>query len=250
MDEESEIFEAIDDNDIEEVKKILRYGENVNIRGIVYGGEYEGLTPLNMAYSLKRFEIVKLLLAYPKININLKDTYGDTILYLVSKFYNREIAKLVLENPKININVKGEYDNTPLHIACYYGNIELVKLLLARPEIDINSQSLSKKTALINACISNNIEIVKLLLSRPEIDVTLKVERNYSDKININKNINSINLLCCVCQMGYEEIVKLLLQNPKIIIDYDEFTKFPKAKSVFKKYSKNNIDKILNNIEN
>lgn len=249
MDEEPEIFEAIDNNDIEKVKKILRYGENVNIRGMVYGGEYEGLTPLNMAYSLKRFEIVKLLLAYPKININLKDTYGDTILYLVSKFYNREITKLVLENPKININVKGEYDNTPLQDACYYGNIELVKLLLARPEIDINSRDFWKKTALTNACISNNIEIVKLLLSRPEIDVTLKVKK-YSDKIDINKNINSINLLCYVCQMGYEEIVKLLLQNPKIIIDYDEFTKFPKAKSIFKKYSKNNIDKILDSIEN
>lgn len=251
MVDESEYFEAIDNNDIEKVKKILRY-ENVNIQG-VYGSDNEGLTPLNVAYFLQRIEIVKLLLAYPKTNINLKDTYGTTILDLVSKVYNKEIAELLLSNPKINVNVKDVDSTTPLHTACKYNNIEIVKLLLAHPNIDINSQDRWIETPLIKACYSNSIEIVKLLLFRSDIDVTLKVKIGYALK-NINKydfkNIDNVNLLCFVCQMRYVEIVKLLLSHPKIIIDYNEFIKFPKAKSVFKNYSKKNIDNILDRIEN
>lgn len=87
MVDESEYFEAIDKNDIEEIKKILRY-ENVNIQG-VYGSDNEGLTPLNVAYFLQRIEIVKLLLSHPKIIVD----YNEFIKFPKAKSVFKNYSK-------------------------------------------------------------------------------------------------------------------------------------------------------------
>ena len=62
---------------------------------------------------------------------------------------NIEIIKLLLAHPKIDVNLYSilKYDQikneTPLHTAIKNKNIEIIKLLLSHPKIDVNMKLIS-----------------------------------------------------------------------------------------------------------
>lgn len=125
-------------------------------------------------------------------------------------------------------------------------NIKIVELLLARPEIDINylfksfstsynSRNIGKigntkedaleKTALHIAVEKENIKLVQLLLERPEIDVNILFKETHKyecteskDEIDPFDYIQKTALYIAV-QNGNEEIINLLLANPKIDVN-------------------------------
>jgi hypothetical protein len=60
--------------------------------------------------------VVKLLLAHPKIDPNIQDKFGKTALhYAVSKI-NPNVVELLLDHPKIKTEIKDENDETPYNI--------------------------------------------------------------------------------------------------------------------------------------
>lgn len=125
-------------------------------------------------------------------------------------------------------------------------NIKIVELLLTRPEIDINylfksfstsynSRNIGKigntkedaleKTALHIAVEKENIKLVQLLLERPEIDVNILFKETHKyecteskDEIDPFDYIQKTALYNAV-QNGNEEIINLLLANPKIDVN-------------------------------
>lgn len=72
--------------------------------------------------------------------------FYKTALFAALEIENYEIIKLLLANDKIDINYKRKIDNrTALHLAVQINNVAIIKLLLEKKDIDINSKDLRRK---------------------------------------------------------------------------------------------------------
>lgn len=214
--EKNILYIAIENNDIDLVKLLLaRQDINVNIltnqKIDMIFGEKNRETPLFLAVKIKNMEIIHMLLAHPKIDINKKsiicgsycDRYGrinaiggitkeKSPLYLAIEEGYIEIVKLLLNDKNININDKFSYkekveeEKTLLHLAIENMNIEIISLLLNQKDIDINAKKIysiksdfdhvaaSQKTPLFMAAEIGSAKIVKLLLDRKDILINQK----------------------------------------------------------------------------
>jgi len=115
-------------------------------------------------------ELVKELLADPRIDINFKTKKGEMtpLMYACSGFDNEEIVKLLLAVPGIDVNLTSknfgsdnEQGPTALYWAIQEGNTKIVKLLLAVPGIKLIS---STYTPLLLAVFRKNVDIARMLL--------------------------------------------------------------------------------------
>ncbi|MFN7098048.1 MAG: ankyrin repeat domain-containing protein, partial [Gammaproteobacteria bacterium] len=108
-------------------------------------------------------EIVKLLLD-KGADVKEKNSYGETILYLVAGNDHLEMVNLLLTKGA-DVNEKNEYGSTALHGAAAKGQLEIVKLLLEKGA-DVKEKDDKGNTALHFAARNGHLEIVKLLLDK------------------------------------------------------------------------------------
>jgi len=99
--------------------------ENINIK------DRDGMTPLMVAVSEDKIEIVKLLLK-KGANINLQSKIGYTALHFAAQNNKVEIARVLLESGA-KVDIQDGYGNTPLSRAIFSSDEEgeIIKLLLA-----------------------------------------------------------------------------------------------------------------------
>lgn len=108
-----------------------------------------------------------------------------------------------------HINSINDPGVTPLIIACHYKKIDHIRLLLEDERTDLNIITTAiyehhinpKHTAFTYAVCINAIEFVKLFLDNP-------VDINILDSLAIR----------IACDKGYHEIVKLLLDEPRLLL--------------------------------
>ena len=150
------LIDACKNGHIDLVKKMLRYGVDVNVN------DKYGNTPLYWASMCGYTEVVKLLLAHGA-DVNVKDNDGSTPLYWASSRGHTEIVKLLLAHgADVNVNVNDKYGNTPLFCASYEGHAEIVKLLLEHGA-DVNVKNNYGSTSLHWASSNGHTEMVNLL---------------------------------------------------------------------------------------
>lgn len=164
-----------------------------------------------------------------------KERGEKTLLHLAIEDNNIDIVKFLLSFDDLDINLKSEcikygfYDKdlTPLCFAIENSNIEIVKALLANDKIDINCRSeyfeskrthidvndgmkiFGKMKPLFLAVELEAIEIIKLLLLKKDIDVNFKTK--YTEFFGKNKKIQTLYQFAT--QKGNNEIIQRLLQN-------------------------------------
>ncbi len=110
-----QLLQAAQQDNAAQVATLLQNKDiNVNIQDV------DKWTPIHWAVYNKNIEIIKLLLAHPHIDVNLKDSYGTPL--------HRAIA-----NNWLRIIPFGE-------TATRVENIEIVKLLLDHPAVDVNAE--------------------------------------------------------------------------------------------------------------
>ena len=105
-----------------------------------------------------------LLLAHPRVDVNLQDTDGNTAL-MEACTHNIEAVKALIAAPNINVNLQNKWGYTALIRACIHNKVEVVKALIAAPNINVNLQNKDGNTAFMKACEYNRREIVKILLA-------------------------------------------------------------------------------------
>ncbi|WP_410524518.1 ankyrin repeat domain-containing protein [Rickettsia asembonensis] len=76
-----------------------------------------GNTTLYQAVTHNRFEIVKILIEHPKINVNETNLYGNTPLHQANNYNYFPIVELLLSHKDINIHKKNSHNDTPLDLA-------------------------------------------------------------------------------------------------------------------------------------
>lgn len=220
-----------------------------NIDNIFKKGNINQNNTLHVSVANAIYNVVKLLIQYPNINVNLQNNQGDTPLNC-TVIYNKNIekSKLLLQHPNIDVNIQNKEGDTPLHWAVIYKNIEASKLLLKHPNIDVNIKNKDGDTPLHWSLLSDKIEIIKLLLQHKNIDV------------NIQNDKGNTPLHSALIDNKEIEILKLFLKHPKINLNkknsigssifYEISTKRNKELLEFiLKEDKIKIDNILDNIQ-
>lgn len=163
---------------------------------------------------------VKKNMKHPDVDINEPFEYSLAPLHLAAILRRGDIVKELLTVPTININLQSgsEVNNdrgyTPLQWAVLNGGEDIVNTLLANPNIDINAKCPDGYTALHLACMVKQENIVKALLAHPNIDVNAKSGQNGSGGTPLMDAFYG----------GNENIVNLLLADPRVIKEGDEYT--------------------------
>lgn len=133
------IFDAINNNDLSSVKKIIMAGGNVNAINKA------GMTALIVASEKGNIEIVRELIN-AGANVNGTNSVGWTALMGASFEGNAEVVKELI-NSGANINAFGiKYKNTALMQAIRGENPEIVKILVDSGA-DINMKNANGETA-------------------------------------------------------------------------------------------------------
>ncbi|RAR09718.1 metal ion binding [Stemphylium lycopersici] len=82
-------------------------------------------------------EVIEVLLAHKKVDVNAKDYFGYSPLILAAKNGRFEAVGLLLQHPDIDVNYKKSWGNgTALEYARLFGHQEIVELLLSHGAID------------------------------------------------------------------------------------------------------------------
>jgi len=83
-----------------------------------------------------KIKLVKLLMKYPKIDINLADGQLFTPLHHACSQNHVEIVRLLLDDPRTKPYQMNSFDHTPFSLACHFGSIQVVQLMLDHDRID------------------------------------------------------------------------------------------------------------------
>ncbi len=156
------LVQAVRSNSIDEVKRLINNGTDVN--GMVKLGDVT-LTPLTMA-SINGFTDVAKLLIDSGAYVNLRIPYSVNVdlaaLDYAAMFNSLEIAQLLIEKGA-NIEAKDAYGSTALMYAARENAIDVAKLLIENGA-DINAKGSDGKTVLMHA--KSSVDVAKLLINR------------------------------------------------------------------------------------
>jgi len=116
---------------------------------------------LNSASYAGDIEIMKDLLAIEGIDVNAKNTWGNTALLLASMSGQTEPVAMLLTYGA-DVNMKDINGYTALMWASMQGHTNLVAMLLEQPGIDVNAENDDGLTALHYASDNGHTQIIKL----------------------------------------------------------------------------------------
>lgn len=132
-------------NNLQILKKLLHKNIDPNVKDI------DGITALEIAIQNNSIEAVKLLLKYGA-NVNIYRTiikkYDNAsqekltiipLLYALEQNNNSELVGILIANGA-KVNVSNEFQITPLHLATSYGNTIIIDRLLNKGA-DINARN-------------------------------------------------------------------------------------------------------------
>ncbi len=189
------------ENSISLIQKLIVLGADVNLCN------NSGSTPLMYACRHSnedsKPEVVDILLAHPKIDVNIKnDGEGmnafEYACSYVSTTSSIETVKKLLQHPQIDVNVRdmildrktGKFfgQTVLMRVSFHSANplkLEIMKLLLAREDIDINATCntigvtalgyLLKNTKLVIPKFSMNA--IQMLIAHPKMDWNVKCHK-------------------------------------------------------------------------
>jgi len=183
----SDFIKAVKNGDLEKVKSLL----------LVINPSRNDNKAIRYASSNGHAEVVKLLLADPRVDPSVYDNYS---IRYASLNDHVEVVKLLLADPRVDPSVN---DNYAIQSASRNGHIEVVKLLLSDPRVD---PSLYDNESIRCTSSNGHTEIVKLLLADARVDPSAVL--NYS--------IRSASL------NGHVEVIKALLNDPRVNPSIDD----------------------------
>ncbi|PWW76967.1 ankyrin, partial [Tuber magnatum] len=130
-------------------------------------------TSLHLAAQHGRLATLRLLVARDDVDVNSVDCGGLPPLLSAIKFGQYEIVmvKMLLADPRVKVNLRDNKGRAPLHFATCEGLDDLVELLLGANDIDVNLQDHESKSPLLVAAIQGREAVTELLLADERVDV-------------------------------------------------------------------------------
>ena len=154
---EKQLYAAAEDGRVAEVSSLLRNHPEINVNW-TNPDKYQWAA-LHIASLDGQVEVVKLLLAHPGINVNLKDWKGQTPCSLACEFGRELVVELLLKDPRVDITLDDD-GRTPLWWASWSGKHQVIEWLIAS---DRDLGDVKCYTALEIARKRNKTEAVSVL---------------------------------------------------------------------------------------
>ena len=123
---EKSLEQSVEDKDIDSVREALKRNPDAINERYVYG-----FTPLMRACNRKYWDIAKVLLESPNIDINATNNVGCSALTFVCYYGGAEFLLQLLEHLQLDINHTSNYGRSALQYAARWGNHICIKILLA-----------------------------------------------------------------------------------------------------------------------
>lgn len=206
----TELFLAVNNNDIDKVKELLDEGYDPSLND----------NDASVLASFKGYlDILKLLVRDRRVNLRntdaihlaAKNGHLDVVKFLLNKrAFHKEnlyyIAEDALENSHIEVVktlaqhnrfILSAHRNSFIRIAAEKGDVNMVEYLLSQNIVDAGDK---RNEAIINAAENGHLKTVKLLLANPKV----------------NASARESSALLMAAKNGHLEIVKLLLKVPNI----------------------------------
>ncbi|RPA98775.1 ankyrin [Choiromyces venosus 120613-1] len=99
--------------------------------------DHELRTPLHLALRSGRWFILDMLLKHEGVEVNARDKDGFTPLgYAIHSWGCHNLVELLLEDVRVDFNLANNEGLTPLHMAVIKREVPLVRLLLAGGKVD------------------------------------------------------------------------------------------------------------------
>ncbi len=180
---------------------------------------------LHYASFNSKIKIIRFLLK-KNININAKYT-DDKATPLIYALLNKSlIAAKILINNGADVNIKNSYGWSPIYIATRNLNLDIIKLLLEK-KVDVNAQTQNGGTPLILAVKKNNTEIAKILLMfGAEIQIKDKYNKsaidyatNMNNKVMLNILNNFSPSLSDMLDLGFDDFVIQQIKENDLITE-------------------------------
>lgn len=162
------LIAAVKANNIGEVRRLIKEGAKVDEVYPIVNSFDDGYTALLIAARDGQAEIVRELLA-AGANVNATDAiFKATPLHKATYNGNLEILQILLAQPKIDVNVQGPLNGyTPLHDALWHGYAECAKLCVeAGARLDLKGHDGKTPLDIAVAVFGRNGDIPSLIRSR------------------------------------------------------------------------------------
>jgi len=161
---------------------LLKAGGNVNAQNGA------GKTPLHFVVANKNQQLLDLLLAHPKINLDFLDSDFASPLWIALLAESEDIAN-VLADKGCSLSLVDQDDDSFLHRAINNRSLFSAKWLFLKG-VDLNHQNQKKQTPLHRAALIGLVEVVKFLLQGEDIDLNLK---DYQGQTPVHLAVRSKN---------------------------------------------------------
>lgn len=148
---------AVDDDDIDEVRRLIANGANVNGRD----EDYDKITPIFIAVENGNVEMVRLLIE-SGAKVNVRNSDRQTPLMQLDGDATAELVK-VLVDAGAKINLSDNENNTALLLAAENCPTDVIQALLDAGA-DVNLANKEGITPLMHAAEKGDIESVRLIL--------------------------------------------------------------------------------------
>ena len=157
----SSLYFASKNGNVEEVKEILGKNPNLNVN---WGDGAAGWTALRVACDDGHDSIVSILLIHPEVDVNLKDSYGNTPFIIACANGCTSSVRLLLKDPRAKLNEPGHDRYSPLWCAVYNGHLDVVKWWIASGRVmDLGIPKDPRTDAIEMAMYNGPTEVVTLL---------------------------------------------------------------------------------------
>lgn len=132
---------------------------NVNARSVD-----RGQTALHYAANQMDATLIKRLLKFTSIDVNIKNKDGHTAVMLASLWRKYTSLIALLGDSRVDVNTKDDDGDTLLMITAWKNPIEVVEWVLKREDLDLNATNNEGRTALIESARCGYHEVVEMLL--------------------------------------------------------------------------------------
>jgi len=153
--EDSTIFQAVSNNNIELVNRFISGEIDLNKTN------YEGRTPFMLAARLEKVEIARLLMGN-KIDLAAIDNYGHTSLLLALRYLPEDICLAIIRKG-IHLDTVDQEGFSPLMVAAKQKSNSAAQLLL-NMGVDLSLKNISGKDALYYSCCYGMDELSERLI--------------------------------------------------------------------------------------
>ena len=141
-DRDTALHLACEDGRMEVVQCLVESGSDINVKN------WNGNSPVHVAYTHRHFDIARLLVHTTHCAINSQNRHGQAILHLACEKSDLSTVSDLISLPHCNVNIMTSLGNTPLHLACQHGSHEIVKVLLVNGKVDPTYTNLLGMTAI------------------------------------------------------------------------------------------------------